>query len=103
MEVKERLAQILEALLLAVAGSVLGWLLAIQMAAAAVRWAPSSIPRLQEVSIDGTAALFIVVVTVVVTGLLTGAPLRAVTRARAGDVLRAASRGSRACRRPRSR
>ena len=83
-----------EALVLAVAGSVFGWLLAIQMAAVSVRWAPPSIPRLGEVSLDGTAALLVAVVTVVVTALLTGAPLAAVTRARAGDVLRAASRGS---------
>jgi predicted permease len=83
-----------EALVLAGAGSVFGWLLAIQMAAASVRWAPPSIPRLGEVSLDGTTALLVAVIAVFVTGLLTGAPFAAVTRARAGDVLRAASRGS---------
>ena len=53
-----------------------------------MRWAPASIPRLDEVSLDGTVALFVLtVVTVLVTALLTAAPLAAVARTRAGDAL----------------
>jgi putative ABC transport system permease protein len=83
-----------EALLLALAGSGLGWVLASRAIAAAVRWAPDSIPRLGEASLDGTAALLVMAVTVVVTALLTAAPLSAVARTRVGDTLRAASRGA---------
>jgi len=83
-----------EALLLAVVGSGLGWVLAAQAIAAAMLWAPASIPRLGEVSLDGTAGLFVAAVTVLVTALLTVAPLGATARARAGDALRPPSRGA---------
>jgi putative ABC transport system permease protein len=81
-----------EALLLAATGSGLGWLLAAQAIKAAVWWAPPAVPRLGEVSLDGTVALFAVAVTAVVTALLTVAPLGAIARTRAGDALRSASR-----------
>lgn len=83
-----------EALLLAVCGSVLGLLVAQQATRLAVRWAPASIPRLGEVSLDGRVAVFVAAVTILVSVLLTLAPLGAVARARAGDALRLASRGA---------
>jgi predicted permease len=82
-----------DALLLATIGSVLGWLLASQAIAAAMQWAPPSVPRLGEVSLDGTARLLAVGLTAVVTALLAAAPLAAIARARGGDALRA-SRGA---------
>ena len=85
---------VVEASLLALSGTALGWMLAAQLIAAAVRWAPASIPRLDEVSLDGTVALFAIVVTALVTALLSAAPLVAIARTRAGDVLQSASRGS---------
>ncbi len=83
-----------EALLLAVAGSGFGWLVAAQATQMAMRWAPPSIPRLSEVSFDGTVALFVTAVTALTTALLTLAPLGAIARTGAGDALRPASRGA---------
>jgi predicted permease len=83
-----------EALLLTVAGSGLGWLLAAWGTAAAMPWAPPSIPRLGETGVDGTILLFAGVVTAGVTALLSLAPLGAVMRMKAGDALRLTSRGS---------
>jgi predicted permease len=83
-----------EALVLAVVGSILGWMVATQAIAVAMLWAPASIPRLDEVGLDGTVAVFVVTVTVIVTALLTLAPLGAIARMRAGDTLQPASRGA---------
>jgi len=83
-----------EALLPAVIGSGLGWLVAAQAIQAAMWWAPPSIPRLGEVRLDGTVARFVTAVTALVTVLLTIAPLGAIARTRAGDALRPASRGA---------
>ncbi len=83
-----------EALLLAVVGSGLGWLVAVQAIQAALRWAPPSIPRLSEVRLDGTVALLVTAVTALVTVLLTVAPLGAIGRTRALDALRPTSRGA---------
>ena len=85
---------IVEASLLAVIGSGLGWLVAAQAIALATMWAPASIPRLGEVSLDGTVALFVTGVTALVTALLTVAPLGAIARTRAGDALRSTNRGA---------
>ena len=60
----------------------------------ATMWAPASIPRLGEVSLDGTVALFVTGVAALVTALLTAAPLGVIARTRAGDALRSASRGA---------
>jgi putative ABC transport system permease protein len=83
-----------EALLLSAVGSALGWLLAGQAIRTALRWAPPSVPRLGEVSLDGRVVLFAVAVTALVVLLLTLAPLGAISRARAGGALRAKSRGA---------
>jgi predicted permease len=83
-----------EALLLAVTGSGLGWLFAALAIQAAMQWAPPSIPRLSEVRLDGTVALFVAAVTAVVTVLLTLAPLAAIARTRASEALPQASRGA---------
>jgi putative ABC transport system permease protein len=84
----------IEAMLLAAIGSALGWLLATQAIAAAMLWAPASIPRLDEVSPDATVALFVTVVAALVTALLTAAPLAALARTSTADALRNASRGA---------
>lgn len=83
-----------ESLLLALIGSGLGWMLATWAISAAVPWAPTSIPRLAEVSVDGNVLGFAALIAIAATALLTVAPLGAVLKARAGDVLRLASRGS---------
>jgi len=83
-----------EALLLAVTGSVLGWVVGAQAIRLAMPWAPASIPRLGEVSLDGTVALFVIAVTAVVTALLIVAPFGALASTRAADALQGASRGA---------
>ena len=83
-----------EASLLAVIGSGLGCLVATQAIALATIWAPASIPRLGEVSLDGTVALFVTGVAALVTALLTVAPLGVIARTRAGDALRSTNRGA---------
>jgi putative ABC transport system permease protein len=85
---------IVESLLLALIGSSLGWVLATWAISTAVPWAPSSIPRLAEVSVDGKVIAFAALVAIAAAALLTVAPLGAVLRARAGDVLRSAGRGA---------
>ncbi len=82
-----------EAALLAAVGSLLGWIVAIQAIRVAMLFAPASIPRLAEVSLDGTVALFVIAVTALVTVLLTVA-LGAIARTRPGDALRPAGRGA---------
>jgi predicted permease len=83
-----------EALLLTLAGGLLGCLLAAWAIGAVIPRAPASIPRLGEVRLDAGTALFVTVVTVVVTALLSAVPLGAAVRIRAGDALRSATRGS---------
>jgi putative ABC transport system permease protein len=83
-----------ESLLLALIGSGLGFVLATWVVSIAVPWAPSSIPRLAEVSVDGKVLGFAALIAIAATALLTVAPLGAVLKARAGDVLSLASRGS---------
>lgn len=88
-----------EALLLAAIGSGFGCLVAINAIAVATRWAPASMPRLDEVcaggsGLDVTTALFVVGVTLFVTALLTAAPFATIARTRPGDALRDASRGA---------
>jgi putative ABC transport system permease protein len=83
-----------EAFLLAMAGSGLGWLLAAQAIAMALRFAPPSVPRLGEVSLDGRVVLFAVALSAVVTLLLTLAPLAALSSTRGGEALRGTSRGA---------
>ncbi len=82
-----------ETLVLAVIGAALGLAVATQAIAAVRLWAPATVPRLGEVGLDWTVVLFAIGVTLVVTALLTIAPLAAVARTRAGDALRS-SRGS---------
>ncbi len=77
-----------EALLLAVTGSALGWIVGAQLIRVAMLWAPASIPRLGEIALDGTEASFVAAITVVVTVLLTVAPLGAIAGTCAGDALR---------------
>lgn len=93
---RRRLARQLagEAFLLAACGSGLGWLIAALATDAAMQWAPASIPRLDEVTLDATAAFLVAVITALVTVLLTIAPLAVVARTGAADALRQASRGA---------
>ncbi|HEV3197348.1 MAG TPA: ABC transporter permease [Bryobacteraceae bacterium] len=83
-----------ESLLHALIGSGLGWMLATWAISIAVRWAPSSIPRLAEVSVDGNVLGFAALIAIAAAVVLTVAPLGTVLKARAGDVLRLASRGT---------
>lgn len=83
-----------EALLLAVIGSSLGWLVATLMVDVALRWAPPSVPRLGEVSLDRMVALLVISITVLVTALLASVPLAAIARTPTDDALRGASRGA---------
>ena len=83
-----------ESLVIAVAGSTAGWMIAAWATDAALPWVPSSIPRIGEVRLDPVALLFAAGLTVVVTALLGVAPVRAIARTQAGDALRLASRGA---------
>ena len=83
-----------ESLLLALIGSGLGWMLATWTIATVVPRAPSSIPRLTEVSADGTVLGFAALIAITVTALLTLAPLAAVLPAKAGDAFRLGARGT---------
>jgi putative ABC transport system permease protein len=77
-------------------GSALGWLVAIPLICAAVRFAPATVPRLDEVRLGGTATLFVLAVTVAVAALLTAAPFATIARARSTDegALSGARRGA---------
>ncbi len=85
---------VVESFLLALMGSGLGLTFAAWAVPAAVSWAPSSIPRLSEVSVDGKVLGFAALIAIGTTALLTVAPLGSVLSARAGDAPRSASRGS---------
>jgi len=83
-----------ESLLLALMGSGLGWMFAIWAVSTAVSWAPSSIPRLADVNVDGKVLAFAAFIAIGTTALLTIAPMGSVFSARAGDALRSASRAT---------
>jgi putative ABC transport system permease protein len=83
-----------DALLLALLGGGLGLLLARLLIAAALPFAPAALPRLGEVSADGTALGLAAAITLSVTALLGAVPLAATLRTRAGDVLRSSGRGA---------
>jgi putative ABC transport system permease protein len=83
----------MESLLLAVVGCGLGWILAALAVSLALPWAPSSIPRLAEVSIDRTVLGFAALMAMAAATILTAAPLGAVLRTEASDALRS-SRGT---------
>ncbi len=83
-----------EALLLTVAGSGLGMIVAAWGVWAALPFAPSAIPRLGEVSVSTRVLVFAAAITAAVTAFLSLAPLLTIARTRAGDALRLASRGA---------
>ena len=83
----------IEAGLLAVCGCGLGLVVAVQLVATTRGWAPASLPRLDEVAVDGTGTLFVLAVAVIVMALLTAAPLLSVARDVTGEALRPAGRG----------
>lgn len=85
---------IADGVMLAVAGSGVAWIIATQLIALVPRLAPASTPRIDEVGLDVTAMLFVLAATVITAMLLTAAPLRAVSRARAQDVALLSSRGA---------
>ena len=84
---------LIESLALALAGSSLGWMLARWAISSVVHWAPASIPRLTEASVDGKVFSFAVLIAGIATVLLTLASLGVALRAQASDALRS-SRGS---------
>ncbi len=83
-----------EAALLAIVGSVVGWLMASWASALTLPWMPASIPRLDEVRIDRRVLLFALVLTGLTTLLLSLAPLGAIVRSRALGGLRLQTRGA---------
>jgi predicted permease len=83
-----------ESLLLAAIGSGAGWMLATWGMSIAVTWAPSSVPRLAEVSVDGRVLGFAALIATAAAALLTVGPVGSVLRAAAGDALHSAGRGS---------
>ena len=84
----------LEALLLTSAGGSLGCLLAAWAGKAALAFAPGSIPRTDEVGVDGSSLLFALGLTAAATLLFALVPMFAVFRARADAPLALASRGA---------
>ena len=84
---------LIESLLLALTGTVCGWAFARWFISVAMRWVPTSIPRLTEVGIDGKVLGFAGLMVLASTVLLTVAAFSAVMKAQAGDVLRS-SRGT---------
>ena len=84
---------LVESLLLALTGCGFGGLLATWAVSVALPLAPSSIPRLTDVSVDGKVAAFAAVVAMAAALILTLAPLSAVLRARPDEALRLAGRG----------
>ena len=81
-----------ESVLLAVAGSGLGGVLALWALSAALPFAPASIPRLAEVSVDGRVVGFAALISLGAAAILATAPMGAVLRTKAGNALRS-SRG----------
>jgi predicted permease len=73
---RRRLARqlVVEAAVLALAGSGLGWILAGQVVAAAPSWAPSWVPRLGEAGLDRSVATFTLAIAAVATAILSAAP-----------------------------
>ena len=90
-----RLAQqfAVESILLTLAGTALGCVLALWAISTVLPLVPSTIPRLGEVGIDGKVFGFALLLATVVTTALGLSSLGAVLKAREGDVLRS-SRGS---------
>ena len=84
---------LIESLALVIVGSGLGWISANWVISTAVHWAPASIPRLTEVSVDGKVLAFAVIIAGIVTVLLPLASLGVVLRTQAGDAHRS-SRGN---------
>jgi putative ABC transport system permease protein len=82
-----------ESLLLTLIGSGIGWILATSVISVALPWAPSSIPRLAEMSIDRTVLGFAALIALAAAAILTVAPFGAVLRTKPGDAVRS-SRGS---------
>jgi predicted permease len=84
---------LIESLALSIAGSSLGFVFAAWAISTVAHWAPTSIPRLTEASVDGRVLVFAVLIAGLATVLLTLASIGALSRAQAGDALRS-SRGS---------
>jgi putative ABC transport system permease protein len=82
-----------EGLILAAVGSGIGWSIAAAALAIGLRWVPPSVPRLNEVGVDGRIIVFVSVMTAAVTALLTAAPLGAFASTQDQDALRS-SRGT---------
>lgn len=93
---------LLESLLLAAGGALLGWLLAYWAVAAVVEFG-EALPRSEEVRLDGTVLAFTAALSLI-TGLVFGsAPAWLAARTNSNDVLKDATRGSTQGRRQRLR
>ncbi|MBX7187397.1 MAG: ABC transporter permease [Vicinamibacteria bacterium] len=87
--VRESLAR---SLLLAVSGCIAGLLLANALKAVLVSVAPPRTPRLEEIAVEGSAVALASLFSIMGAGLFGVIPALRVSRARAGDALRAGSR-----------
>jgi hypothetical protein len=81
-----------EGALLAGTGAAAGTLLAYGGVALVTGAGPATIPRLDEVRVDGTALLFVAALLALATGVFSLAPLGPALRAAPGSALRAAGR-----------
>jgi putative ABC transport system permease protein len=84
----------IESLMLAVAGSSVGWLLASWILVAVVRWAPASVPRISEAALTPRTLGLAAVLTAASGALLAAATVSVAGRARARDALRLTGRGA---------
>jgi putative ABC transport system permease protein len=83
-----------ESMLLALTGGLLGLFLALWVIALLKQMGPATLPRLQEITVDGRVLAFTMVVSIA-TGLIFGlAPALATARNDLNSVLRASGRGS---------
>jgi len=82
-----------ESLLLTLIGCGVGWILATSAISVALPWAPSSIPRIAEMSVDRAVLGFATAIALAAAAILTMAPLGVVLGTKAGDAVRS-SKGS---------
>jgi len=83
-----------ESMILGLSASGLAWMLSRWAVSAVVRWAPSAIPRLDEVAVDARMIEVTAVMALVAIALMSLAPLAVVMKARRMDALHFAGRGT---------
>jgi predicted permease len=84
----------MENFVLAVFGSVVGWILALWWVRLIVALKPAKLPRLHEIQLDYTVFLLLVVLTFVIAALLSAVNIFQLERLKPNEVLGAGGRGS---------